>query len=134
MIWMRMNLEHNWWSIGLRLWAFKIKFKKFVDMAKYILTNLSDAKYRLLKRIVEILWMLLFCIADCERALLVLWIALKIFDASLYATYEETVNLDIAELSQKVAMSVWQKEGKKSYYENDFMVRTETFIFSQTSL
>jgi len=37
-------------------------------MAKYILTNLSDAKYRLLKLIVGILLVLPFCIADCERA------------------------------------------------------------------
>ena len=38
------------------------------------------------------------------------------------ATYEEKSNVDITELSKKVATSVWQKEGKKNYYENDFIV------------
>ena len=35
---------------------------------------------------------------------------------------EEKQNLDITELSKKVATSVCLKEGKKSYYENDFIV------------
>ena len=77
--------------------------------------------------------MLPFCTADCERAFSAinriktpersrLKEILKSLMLAYTATDEEKQNLDITELSSKVATSVWQKEGKKSYYENDFIV------------
>ena len=86
-------------------------------MSKYILTNLSDAKSRLLKRIVGILLVLLFCTADCERVFSAmnriktlersrLEDILKSLILAYTATYEEKANVDITELSKKVATSV----------------------------
>jgi len=109
-----------------RIRALKIKFMNFADMSKYILTNLSDAKSRLLKRIVGIL-VLLFCTADCERVFSAmnriktversrLEDILKSLILAYTATYEEKANVDITELSKKVATSVEQKEHKESYY------------------
>ena len=102
-------------------------------MVKYILTNLSDAEYRLLKSIVGTLLVLPFCTADCEIAFSAmnrietlersrLKNILKSLMLPYTATYEEKANLNIVELSKKVATSVWQKGGKKSFYENYFIV------------
>ena len=105
--------------------AWKIRFRKFSDMAKYILTNLSDAEYRLLKSIVGTLLVLPFCTADCERAFSAmnrietlersrLKDILKSLIIAYTATYEEKANLDITELSKKVATSFWKKKAKRA--------------------
>ena len=98
--------------------ACKSRFRKFSDMAKYILRNLSDAEYRLLKSIVGTLLVLPFCTEDCERAFSAMN-RIKTFERnrlkdilkSLMSAYKETyegkANLDITNLDIKMKRKMY---------------------------
>ena len=86
-------------------------------MVKYILTNLNDAEYGLLKRTFGIL-LLPFCTADCERAFSAmnrikmfernrLKDILKSLKSACTETYEEKANLDITNLDIKMKRKMY---------------------------
>ena len=116
-----------------RISAFSVKFPDFASMAKYVLTQLSDGEYGILKKMVGILLVLPFCTADCERAFSAmnrirtaerskLKCILRELMLAYTASDEEEKKLDIVKMAEKVATEVWKKEGKKTYWDNDFII------------
>ena len=116
-----------------RLKAFKMKFKNFASLAEYILKTLNDTEYPILRKLTAILLVLPFCTADCERAFSAmnriksperskLKSILKTLMLAYTAQDHEKENLDIEKFSRDISTDLRKKDGKKSYFENDFIV------------
>ena len=109
-----------------RLKAFKMKFKNFASLAEYILKTLNDTEYPILRKLTRLF-------IDCKRAFSAmnriksperskLKSILKTLMLAYTAQDHEKENLDIEKFSRDISTDLRKKDGKKSYFENDFIV------------
>ena len=88
----------------------------------------DDTEYPILRKLTAILLVFPFCNADCERAfsamnLIKIWKSWKKqIEVDSTTQDHENENLDIKKLSREISTDLWEKDGKKSYFENDYIV------------
>ena len=98
-------------------------FTRFPDFSKFVLLELSEISYPLLQFFTQIILILPFATADCERSFSamnrikspersrlmdILMHLMLLYDI----TPEEKANLDINELAKKVVYSLWKYDKK----------------------